>query len=136
MFDYVFFNATVRDRFIDELRRLGVPCESRTTEDELTVSVDEELPDEILEHIDALHERLLDEEQALIEQTEAPERHAAGIMIQLRDGRSVQAAVDPDLLNRLLQAVTIEELGGFVQTIAEAVEHPDDVAFCHKAVRK
>ena len=136
MFDYVFFNPAVRDRFLERLRDLDVTCESRETEGELVVSVDEDLADDLLERIDDLHEQLLDEEQVLIEQVEAPERHAAGITIQLQDGRSVQAAVDPELLNRFLQAVTIEELGAFVQTIAEAVENPDDIPFCHKAARE
>ncbi len=136
MFDYVFFHPTVRDRFIARLRELNVACESRETESELVVSVDEDLADDVLERIDGLHEQLLDEEQARIEQFEAPERHAAGITIRLQDGRSVQAAVDPELLNRLLQAVTIEELGSFVQTIAAAVENPDDVPFCQKAARE
>ncbi len=135
MFDYVFFNPELRDRFVAALREMAVECRSRSETDTLVVSVPEDLDDALIDRIDGLHESLLDEEQQRVEAEEAPEKHAAGITIQLQDGSSVQAAVDPALLNRLLQAVTIEELGRFVQTIAEAVENPDDVPFCHKAPR-
>ncbi len=133
MFDYVFFNSRSRDRFVIELERLNVPCQTRTDEAELVVSIDEEVDDARLDAIDETYDRLLSEEQALFEAEEAPEMHAAGITIQLRDGRTVQAAVEPALLNRLLEAVSIEELGRFVQIIASAVENPDERPFCQQA---
>ncbi|MBA1329914.1 hypothetical protein QQ73_01505, partial [Candidatus Endoriftia persephone str. Guaymas] len=58
--------------------------------------------------------------------------HTTGINVTLKDGRQVQAAIDPLLMNRLLEAVTPEELGVFVNAIVDAVEHPDERSLCQR----
>ncbi|RDH91229.1 MAG: hypothetical protein DIZ77_03545, partial [endosymbiont of Seepiophila jonesi] len=58
--------------------------------------------------------------------------HAAGVNITLKGGRTVQAAIDPKVMRRLLEVVTAEELGDLVNAIADAVENPDQRSICQR----
>ena len=51
---------------------------------------------------------------------------ASGVVVNLKDGRSVYAGVRPDLLGKVMQALSPEEVGELVDAIANAVETPDD----------
>ena len=46
--------------------------------------------------------------------------------------RRVQAVVDPQLMQRLLQGVTPQELGDFVNAVVAAVERPDQRPLCQR----
>ena len=58
--------------------------------------------------------------------------HVAGISFTVADGQTVQVPVEPDFLNRLLGAISMEELGEFVKLIVDAIENPDDRPFCQR----
>ncbi len=58
--------------------------------------------------------------------------HTAGVNVTLSDGRVVQAAVDPKLMQRLLAVISPEELGELVNAVADAVENPDERPFCQR----
>jgi hypothetical protein len=48
------------------------------------------------------------------------------------NGTSVYADVSPELLHKIMQAVTPEELGDLVNAIADAVEQPDSRPLCKR----
>ncbi|MES9991232.1 MAG: hypothetical protein ABW098_04725 [Candidatus Thiodiazotropha sp.] len=60
------------------------------------------------------------------------QHHVAGVNVTLRDGRVIQAVIDPGLMRRLLTVVSPQELGEFVDTIVAAVENPDDRPLCQR----
>lgn len=76
----------------------------------------------------------MDIDRTLSEQQSGPseEIHAAGITIQLKDGRNVYARVSPELLNKVIQSISTDELNTLVCAITEAVEDPDESSLCQR----
>lgn len=138
MFDYIFYSATSRQRLIDWLEAHEVPYELADAEtgsgSQPLVRVPEDLSDALLEDLDTLYDDLFAAEEALLAEAEGTnQQHVAGISFNVADGSSLQVPVDPALLNRLLQVVTMEELGAFVQTLVDSIEQPDRRPFCEQA---
>jgi hypothetical protein len=133
MLEYVFFDQRPWQDFIDYVTRLGVPVETDQDDEEWLVYLPEELDDETDEMVEARYEILFEMNERLIaEQQGSAHVDVAGININLMDGRVVLAEVDPKLINRLLQVVSIEELGEFVSAIAQAVEQGNEQPLCQR----
>ncbi len=58
--------------------------------------------------------------------------HTAGITIQLKDGRFVYASVAPELLARVMESISADDLNTLVCAITEAVENPDERGLCQR----
>ncbi|HEY0722261.1 MAG TPA: hypothetical protein VGE50_13525 [Gammaproteobacteria bacterium] len=131
MLEYVFFDVTIRDKFVTFLRERGVEVECGD-EEGCIAAIPEDLDDELAEEIDACYEVLLQETAALMEQGEdAMEKNVAGVTFQLADGTPCTVRLDPDLVARILNCVTMEEFRDMVQLIAAGVENPDNRPLCH-----
>ena len=133
MLEYIFFDERPWQRFIDFLRAENLdPVVSQGDEGWL-VALTEEIDDDLDARIEAFYDEMLDYNQTLVAAEEG-EAHVqtAGINLTLQDGRRVQAVVDTGLLQRLLQAVTAEELGEFVNAIVDAVENPRQRPICQR----
>lgn len=131
MFDYIFFDESLRDRFVSFVREKGAAAE-KSDEGGYMASVPEDIDEALSEEIDTCYEELLQENAELLEGTDdALEKNVAGVRVQLADGTPCTIRLDPDLVARLLQAISLEELRDMVQTIAAAVEDPDDRPLCH-----
>jgi hypothetical protein len=98
------------------------------------VRLPDETDDSLMDDIEAYYDEMLDMNEALfVEQADASEHvHTAGVSVNLSDGRSVQALVDPALLNRILTVLSTDELGRFINAIVDAVEHPDERSVCRR----
>lgn len=128
MLEYVFFDEKIRDKFIEELNRKGV----ETGCDELIVEVPEDLDDALADEIDHCYEVLLQETAELMEEgDDALEKNVMGVHVALADGSACTIRLDPDLIARLLNCITMEELRDMAQTIVEGVENPDNRPLCH-----
>ncbi|RLW68612.1 MAG: hypothetical protein B6D71_13260 [gamma proteobacterium symbiont of Stewartia floridana] len=133
MLEYVFFDQRPWQEFVDYLKQLGLAIETARDDEEWLVYVPEELDDETDEKIEARYETLLEMNEHLIAAQQGTAHvDTAGINVSLIDGRVVQAEVDPQLINRLLQVVSAEELGEFVSAIALAVEQGDERPLCQR----
>jgi hypothetical protein len=129
MLEYVFFDAGSRERFAAFIRAHGAEC-GFSDGDALIALVPEDLDDAIGDAIDEEYERLLQATPALLGYGMI-EHSAAGVRVLLGDGTPCQIRMDPDLMARMLGCISLEELRDLVQTIAEAVENPDDRPLCH-----
>lgn len=133
MLDYIFFHQQSLDQFVDHLKRHDIPHAARDDEMGLVVAIPDDLPDEITDPLDEYYERLLDEaESQLSEAGETAEKHTAGLNITLSDGRTTAVEVSPELLNRILGAITLEELNRLVDAIVSSVERPDNRPLCQR----
>jgi hypothetical protein len=54
----------------------------------------------------------------------------ASLLITLNDGDTAYAHVDSDVLNRVLQTISKDELNQLICAIADAVENKDDRSYC------
>ena len=133
MLEYIFFHTTPWEHFIDFLKARGLVHDAAQEEQGFMVRIPEETDDSLMDEIEEYYDRLLDmNEELFIAEEEGQQVHTAGVSVNLSDGRSVQAAVDPKLLNRILESVSIDELGVFINAIVDAVENPDERPFCQR----
>jgi len=74
----------------------------------------------------------MDRNLAEKEMDTAEDIHTAGITIQLNDGFHVYAKVSPELLNKVIQSISTNELNTLVCAITEAIEDPDESGLCQR----
>ena len=135
MIDYVFFHQQPLDLFVKFLREQGLEPETRVFEDRMEVQVPDDLDEDLSDRIDDRYDRLIDMEGELTdaEQYDTAESYQmAGITINLKNGKTVYADVDPGLLSRLLESVTAEEFATVVDAIASAVEEEEQRTYCQR----
>ncbi|MET0067709.1 MAG: hypothetical protein ABW076_15300 [Candidatus Thiodiazotropha sp.] len=133
MLEYVFFHETPWQSFVEFAKRQGLSPETSAEDGEWMVMLPEDLDEALDELIEAEYERCLEMNEHLVAQEEGIDHvHRAGINVTLRDGRVVQAGVDPALVNRILNVISIEELGELVNAVADAVENPNDRPLCQR----
>lgn len=131
MYEYVFFDEGVRDHFCSELARMQVEHQA-SVESTLMIEVSEEIDDAVSDAIDELFERLLQVTADLMEEKgEGLEKDVAGVQVLLADGAHCTIRLDPDLVSRMLTAISMEELRDLCQTITEGVERRDNSPLCH-----
>lgn len=130
MLEYVFFEASIRDKFVTFLADKAV--EHRLAEDGMTVEVSEDTDEATGDAIDLCYETLLQENMELMEQgDDALEKNVAGVQVQLSDGAICTVRLDPDLVGRILGCISMEELRDMVQDVAHWVELKDNSPLCH-----
>ncbi|MES9960126.1 MAG: hypothetical protein ABW089_06815 [Sedimenticola sp.] len=133
MLEYIFFHERPWTLFVEYLRQKGLDPVSDHEEQGYMVRLPEDTDDDLMGAIETRYDELLDLNEALFSAGQEDEHlHTAGVSVALNDGRTVQAAVEPELLGRLLQVVSADELGRFVSAIVDAVENPDERSICRR----
>ena len=114
MLEYVFFDQRPYQRFLQFLRQNGVEPETGTLAgafglDGLAIQVAEGLGEELEQAIEECYDRLMDWNQQLMDESggEEGDYHAAGVVLNLKNGKTVYAQVDPGLLGRIMAVVTL-----------------------------
>ena len=134
MLEYIFFNKKTCHLFEKAAISAGIKPVIDCADEYFTVTIPEDLDEVILEKLENDYDKLLDIDRDLTEQQldSANDIHAAGITIQLKDGRVVCASVSPELLHKVLQSISTDELNTLVCAITEAVEVPDERGLCQR----
>ncbi len=135
MLDYIFFHRIPFDRFVAFLHEKGIRSETECSDDGFEVRVPENLVDALSDEVEACYDDLLALNQELFEseQSQDPDNYqAAGVVLNLKDGRAVYADVDARLLGRVMGVLTAEEFGQVVNAIVDAVEDPDSRSLCQR----
>ncbi len=136
MLEYVFFHEEPVRRFCSFLAAMGLsPNHGNCGESWLVTLEEESIDDETADRIDAFYDQMFDLDQQLYDsgmQEDSANFGSAGVVVNLRDGSSVYADVPPDLLHRIMQALTPRELGDLVNAIVDAVEEPDSRPLCKR----
>ncbi len=132
MLEYLFFEPTLRDKFVAFLHERGLEHRLADDEEALIVEVSEEMDTETGDAIDHYYEGLLQENMELMEQgDDALEKNVAGVQVQLADGAICTVRLDPELVGRILGCISMEELRDMVQEVAHWVELKDNSPLCH-----
>ncbi len=133
MMEYIFFDRSLSDLFVEYAGQQGVECTQTQDDMGITVALPEDLPEAVEEVLENRYDELLEQQAALIEAEEPGLIHVAGIRVELADGRPCMVRIAPEMMNRLLGCMSIEELHGLVTGIARDVENPDGRALCCSA---
>ncbi|WP_407276430.1 hypothetical protein [Halothiobacillus sp. DCM-1] len=135
MYEFTFLTSDRGNDFIGRLKALGIPAVAKPdpiNESVTNVGIPDDIDDALLDQIEAWYEEETQRNEAAERALESAEDTvSAGIWVQLEDGGSSLARVDPALLGKVLSVITPDELGQLVAAIADAVEHPDITPICH-----
>jgi hypothetical protein len=133
MLDYIFFHRQSQEQFTAHLQQQNLPYETREDDMGLVVAIAEDVPDATAEALDAYYDKLLEAaENQFSDAAELAENHVAGLIITLGNGRTTSAAVSPELLNRILEVISLDELNQLVEVIVSSVERPDTRPLCQR----
>ena len=133
MLEFIFFHQNISKLFTDFIAGLGIEYRVKDAAETITVSVSEDLDDELIEKIEDEYDRLLDLSRDLTDSEEGESRdnyQKASLLITLKNGEISYAHVDTDMVNRMLQVISTTELNQFIEAVADAVENPDDRSYC------
>lgn len=130
MMEYIFFSASLSSRFAEFVQVLGVPCQESKDEMGIIVAVPEDIDDELSTRLETYYAHLMDEQADLVEEEEPGLKHAAAINITLSDGRPCTIRIEPQMMNRLMGCLSIEEIHELAVSIARSVENPDNRPLC------
>lgn len=137
MLEYLFFTQEIADKFIVFLNNKDLVWTQKNDPmlDSIVIETPEDIEDDLWDELDDYHEKLGDEDQKLLEDelaTSDTETNAAGIYIQLANGEQTVAQINPEVMNRILSVISMEEFNGFIETIVSSVENPDSAPICEK----
>jgi hypothetical protein len=135
MLEYVFFHRVPYERFLAFAAEQGLEVTRREADDCFEVGLDETLEPALAERVEACYDELLDLNQTLFEQQLAEDGDdytAAGVVVNLANGETAYADIDPDLLGKVMSVLTPTEFGDLVDAIVAAVENPDSRGLCQR----
>lgn len=133
MYEYMFFDEELRQRFISFARGQGVACEQSDDNMGLLAVVPEDVPESAADALDEYYDELLEQQAERVDQAEGEAAYqAAGIRVVLEDGSPCMIKLDPSLANQLLAAFSLEEVQTLVQAIASSVEQRSNGPICKR----
>lgn len=134
MIEYLFFNKEISLKFLEILKQKSVEWqeEIESVEDAINIKVSEEIGDEMWDELDDIFDVLTVEDQMMLEDNADDDDlvSKAGIYLQLAGGKQTVAQIDPTVMNKMLEVITMEEFNAFIETIVSSVEEPDDSPIC------
>ncbi len=130
MNEYIFFDAGLRDRFVEYAKRQEVVCELRDDNMGLIVAVPEDLPDDLVDAMEACYDELQDEQSELMSKMEGGLGRLAGFKLVLPNGQTCTVPLQADMANRLLSCFSFEEIQVLFDTVARSVLDPKDSHLC------
>ena len=129
MIEYIFFEAALRDKFVAFAEQRGVPCTSTDDSMGLEVAIPEELPDELLDELEARYDDL-QVEQANLSKEDGGLNRLAGFRFNLPDGQSRMLPLPTEMANRLLANFSLEEIQGLFDAVADSTLNPNSEHLC------
>jgi len=135
MLEYLFFTQEIADKFIAFLKNKNIAWEQKNDPmlGSIVIETPEDIEDDLWDELDDYHDSLGEEDQKILEAelaTSDTETNAAGIYIQLANGEQTVAQINPEIMNRMLSVISMDEFNDFIETIVSSVESPDDAPIC------
>jgi len=135
MLEFVFFHPTPQQLFIDWLKGKKLQPEVHVEDEVYTVMLPEEIDDALYDAIEEKYEELLEMNEEIMITENADEEgyhHMAGISVQLKDGRTSYADIDPKRRGRGRACISPEAFATIVDAIVTAVENPQERTYCQR----
>ena len=135
---YIFFEADLRDRFVQALAARALACHQHEDEIEgLVVDLDAEPADEVLEALEAEYEALMQEQMLRAEDRPDWGSHqVVSLDITRADGSAATVRLPPAVARPLMESFSAEEAHALVTAIAHSLENPQDGPLCRKDLLK
>lgn len=136
MLEYLFFNEVFAKKFSRYLQSKNTEFikQSEDVQNATLIMVSEEIEESVWDAIDNVYDDLAEQDQLLV-QTKLDndsQLNIAGIYIQLKGGQQTIAQINPNVMNRMLDNISMNEFNDFIGAIVTSVETPDETAFCQR----
>jgi len=136
--EYVFFDLNLAQRFKTYCEALDVATvlesdQTHSGEASFTLKISDTLPEELIEQIEEQYSDLLFGEQAALyaeNESTGALADACGVQVQLQSGAFTTVAVHPEIMNKILSVLSVDELQRFLSQIVEDIENPKMGAIC------
>ncbi len=132
--EYIFFDAALRDRFVQFAKTQGIDSEIRS--DPLAdhvVVLPGDIDDRIVEALEGQYETLMDEQMALVDADDESGRDLLGVAVKLPNGTDCTVRLPAALARRLLNTFSPDEVHELVEAIAASVANPVSGPICRQA---
>ncbi len=129
MFEYIFFDAALRDKFVAYAKQRDVDCITSEDNMGLIVAISEDIPDEIADEIEDYHDELQQRQAELSEEAGELNR-LAGFRFNLPDGQSRLLPLQPEMANRLIANFSLEEIQGLFNAVAYCTLNTNSEHLC------
>jgi len=132
--EYLFFTRDSANQFIQvvEAKKIAWKETLESINQSILIQISEDDIGAYWDDIDDFYDELALEEQSQLELDK--DISTAGIYIQLQQGKQTVAQVNPDVLGRILSAISANEFSEFIDVIAKSVENPDDAPICQRDI--
>jgi hypothetical protein len=132
--EYIFFDAALRDRFVQFAKQHGIDSTVRSDPiaDHVVVLPDH-IDDDVADALEIEYDSLLDEQMALTNaEDDGDAKDLMGVGITLPDGQECMVRLPASLGRRLFDVFSPEEIHELVETIAKSVANPSSAPLCCK----
>ena len=135
MLEYVFFHEKPFQLFVKYLEIKKISPKITIEGDSYEIGIPEDIDDNLLDEVDEKYDELMEMNQNLLEEQEkaSPNNYSqASIGFRLKDGRTSNAAIDSNVMARIMEVITPLELNTMVDAIVTAVEEPEERSICQR----
>jgi hypothetical protein len=132
--EYIFFDAALRDRFMDFNTGRGISNRFRSDPVEgFVVELPSGLSDELQAVIEVEYDVLMDLQRDMLDAAEGDNaRDLMGVTVTLPDGQSCVVRLPPAYGRRLIEHFSVGEIHELVSVIAQNVANPVTGPLCRK----
>lgn len=130
MIEYIFFDAALRDRFVNYAAGRGVSCTLQDDNMGMVVAVPEDISEETEEALERCYEELEQEQSERLIEEDGGLRQLAGFRYNLPDGQSRMVPLQPDMANRLMSAFSLAEIQELFEAVACSALNPNEEHLC------
>ena len=138
LMEYMFFDEELAKRFMAYCQGKGAVCElesalTHTDDDSFTIKITEAMSEELTDEIEERYSDMLFGEQAAQIEGNSEEgalADACGVQVQLQSGEFTMVAIHPEIMNKILSVLTVDELQQFLSQVAEDIENPKNGPIC------
>jgi hypothetical protein len=133
--EYIFFDAELRDRFVQAVSAWNLVYQTRAdTMEGFVVALPEEPDEATLDALEETYEALMDEQLLLAESRPDWVSHqVAGVQITRADGSACTVRLPATMARSLLASFSAEEVHELVTAIAHSLDNPVNGPLCKKA---
>jgi len=139
MLEFIFFHKEPVKQFQHYLNSKKIPYingleyQASIDEEGFTISIGENYELETIAEVEDYYDDMMELNENIVSaQEDNEEIKTAGISVNLSDGSTVLANVDPNLIFKLSEALEPLEILQLVSAIADAVENPDKRPLCKR----
>lgn len=130
MFEYIFFDAALRDQFVQYATDLGVTPSLRDDHMGMVVEIPEDISEAQEDAIELRYDELEKQQAELLLGEDGGLKRIAGFNYILPDGQQRMVPLQAEIASRLLAAFTMEEIQSLFSAVANSTLNPGEEHLC------